>query len=64
LGYTKWLTVSAQSESFRRMIPEASGFAFPDYPTHFQPFKETGREEVHTVEAYEKRVHGEDIEVI
>lgn len=26
-------------------------------------FKETGREEVHTIEAYEKRVHGEDIEV-
>lgn len=27
------------------------------------PIKETGREEVHTVEAYEKRVHGESIEV-
>lgn len=33
----------------------------PDY-SRFNSFKETGREEVHTVEAYEKRVHGENIE--
>ncbi|KAI6205424.1 hypothetical protein M3Y94_00790500 [Aphelenchoides besseyi] len=32
-------------------------------PDDNHSFQETGREEVHTIEAYEKRVHGENIEV-
>ncbi|KAI6191657.1 hypothetical protein M3Y97_00251700 [Aphelenchoides bicaudatus] len=31
-------------------------------PDDTRSFRETGREEVHTIEAYEKRVHGENVE--
>ncbi|KAI6243997.1 hypothetical protein M3Y99_00068200 [Aphelenchoides fujianensis] len=44
--------MSGRERSIRILTPDDQRF-----------FQETGREEVHTVEAYEKKVHGENIEV-